>query len=759
MLESLKAAATSILHWIDTVIGIQAAETLATVGAFALAAILFATGILQKLVSGFFGVFRYFKKKPQEPLPVHIVNAVQQHQEPPPPAKAGFINLPAGRAVVGRDEAVAELRSRLIAADDSAVALTNSGAVLRGQGGLGKSTLARRYAEVHGGDYDGVIWVEALTRQGIIGGLVRLRHLLGLDRVKAPKLADAQEVIDAIAASGQSWLFIYDNVEAYADLKGLSPPKGAHLIVTTRQGEGWPGFEVMPLERLDFGTETSPAVTLLMEEAGRKEGAAEARELAEELGGLPLALVVAGSLIRSTGEGFAAYRERLSEILGHAPANEDYPTSVLGAVQLSYDQLSEDARIVANLCAWWAADGLEPALLTEAPDGWRWEKRREEIPETIQSLAADPGRVRAGFAELTSRSLMESGEGHWPMHRMTAAALRHLQAERDDEDTARAAAALLAAVYPGGAQRDVNNSKEWPLCARLTPHVRALWASGAAPETGAMEFLFNQSAVYLDKIADFLGGLEMARAFLALRQKRVPEAHRDIAVGFANLGLALMRAGELPEAEAQLARAVDLGQTHLPESLDLAGIYDLHGRVLLAQARGEDATALVRSLRRHQQALALYRRLAGRDSEDTARALNNLANARSFQGRMAAAARLSATALGILRRVLEPSDANLGTSLVNTGTYWLKSGGANSAEPLLREALGIRQSVFAAQPQHPYTRAAAGWLISCLTTLARAGDNRDARRAEARELCDRYGYDFAEQEKIARQFPLQPPEP
>ncbi|WP_394688579.1 tetratricopeptide repeat protein [Hoeflea sp.] len=364
----------------------------------------------------------------------------------------------------------------------------------------------------------------------------------------------------------------------------------------------------------------------------------------------------------------------------------------------------------------------------------------------------------AGFAELASRSLMQGGAASWSMHRMTAAALRHLQAKRADANTAKAAAGLLAAVYPGGAEHNVNNSKEWPLCARLTPHVRALWASGAAPETGAMQFLFNQAAVYLDKIADFPGGLEMDRASFALKQKRLPEEHRDIAVGFANLGVALMRAGELQEAEAQLARAVDLDKAHRSDSLDLAVHYDMHGYVLLEQAQAGDAAALVRSLRRRQQALALYRHLAGRDSAATAVALNNLAGVRNQQGRTPAAARLSAMALAIKRQVLDPGDASLGFSLLNTGSYWLKSGAAARAEPLLREALELRQTVFAAQLQHPETHNAADWLISCLLTLARVGDRPGERQAEARALCDQYGYDFAEREERAKQFPLQPRE-
>lgn len=750
-------------EWLIGTEDLNLVAQIATIGAFLLAlltAVLVLLGkflaALRKLGSGVLWVLRGFKSKPERPLLVRFEQP--QQPAPSPKFKPGPINLPAGRTVVGRDDAVAELRAKLIAAGDNAIAVTNSGAVLRGQGGLGKSTLARRYAEVHGGDYDGVIWVEALTRQGIIEGLMALCAHFDQPVPDTPQAQHAQAVLGKIGASGQSWLFIYDNVEAYADLKGLLPPKGAHLIVTTRQGEGWPGFEVMPLEKLDFETESSPAVTLLMNEAGRTEGAAEAWALAEDLGGLPLALVVAGSLIKSTGEAFAAYRARLSDILAHAPRNEDYPTSVLGAVQLSYDQLSDDAKIVADLCAWWAAEGLEPALLTEAPQGWDWEDRTVDIPEDIQALAAEPGRVRAGFSDLTSRSLMESSAGSWSMHRMTAAALRHLQAKRADAETARAAAALLAAVYPGGVEHSINNSKEWPLCARLTPHVRALWASGAAPETEAMDFLFNQAAVYLDRIADFPGGLEMDQASFALKQKRLPEAHHDIAVGFANLGIALMKAGDLKDAEAHLAHAVEMGETHWPHSMDLAESFSLHGLVLLEQARAGDAVQLMRSLRRRQQALALYRQLAGHKSSAAAGALNNLAVARDFQGRTAAAARLSAAGLAIHRRVLDPGDANLGFSLTNTGAYWLKSGAAARAEPLLREALELRQTVFAAQPQHPDTRNAAEWLVSCLLTLARAGDQPEARRAEGLALCGQYGFDFAQKEKIARQYPLQPPE-
>ena len=215
-----------------------------------------------------------------------------------------------------------------------------------------------------------------------------------------------------------------------------------HLIVTARGGEGWQGFAVQRPGVLAFDREDAPAVQLLRAEAGRAGDGAAARGLAEALGGLPLALVVAGALIKATGEGYAAYAGRLVEVLAHVPENEDYPTSVIGAVTLSYQALSADAQMIADLCAWWAAEGLGPELLTEALGGDMWQHARKGMPEAVQAMAVDAARVRAGFVELNGRSLLKREGKAWAMHRMTALALRLVQGARPEVGVA--AVELLA---------------------------------------------------------------------------------------------------------------------------------------------------------------------------------------------------------------------------------------------------------------------------------------------------------------------------
>ncbi len=682
-----------------------------------------------------------------EPQPVRIV----QEPTPPPPPEPPLpvINPQSGRPVLGRDKDVETLRA-LLTGPAKGVEIVNSGAVLAGHGGFGKSTLARHYAATHRADYHGVLWADAESRQSAISGLCAACETLGLETPEQPQESQAKAVVAAIArqvAEGKPWLLIFDNVETRADVEGLLPA-GAHILVTTRQGQGWAGWAPFEIETLPFKTPEDPAPRLLMQ----AEEPEAARALAEALGGLPLALVLMGGFLKAEGMGFAEGEAHLKEAMARAPVNEGYPTSLLGAVRLSYEKLSDDSKIVAQLCSFWAPEGLGPKLIANAPGGpwWNEDWVTDLMPEPIQSLAQDPFRIRDAFTELSARSLLTGTGDSRAMHRMTALALRVI----GENALAPASVALLAAVYPGGGgEHSAQNSKNYPLCARLTPHVRALLAGGATPDVAAWNYLLNQVGGYLDAIADYQGRLPMAEESLRIMEARLKEADRDLAVAHANLGAAYQRLHQWEAAEAALRRAVALHEAHRPDSADLADSLDMLGGLLVAHARAGAKGRLPKAAKLHQRALALRRRLFGRRTAPVALALNNLGAVRSDQGRRRAAARLYGAAHSIWRAVLPEGDARLATGAMNSGASWLRVGDAAEAEPLLREALAIREAAFAEQPQHPERRNAAGWLIACLLVRARAGVNRGAREAEAKRLSAEYGFDFAEMERLSRQFP------
>ena len=302
---------------------------------------------------------------------------------------------------------------------------------------------------------------------------------------------------------------------------------------------------------------------------------------------------------------------------------------------------------------------------------------------------------------------------------------------------------------------DPEASANWPAYERLRDIVYERLIARAIPNsTLAHRFLLDVTT-YLDRIADYKGAAEMALAVRNLIEARLPEADRQVAVALANHGGSLLKLGDLAGALELLERAVALHEVHRPGSADLAGSYFLLGAVLLEQGRTGQAARLNQAARRYQQALALWRRLLGR-GDAVAKALNNLGAMREAQGRGAAAARLFAMSLKMWRAVLPPGDARLTTGLQNTGAMWGKTGRMDMAEHLLREALEVRQEAYAGQPQHPDTREAAEGLILCLLRRAAAGENRGLREMEARQLCERYGFEFEGMKVSAMRYPYVP---
>ena len=577
------------------------------------------------------------------------------------PKQTRFImpDFPAQR-IQGREADLARLREKLLSSEDvSIINDQQSKSVLKGQGGVGKTTLAQHYVETYGTEYDGALWCRAETETALIDSIYELYpYLTGQPTPEERSQAAARSLLQMLNERREKWLFVFDNAESYQAIRPLIP--NAHLIVTTREAAGWEGFATLPTDVLPYDTEGAPAVRVLMEAAGREGDAAGARDLAEDLGGLPLALVVAGALIRAEGYAFAEYRSRIADVIAQVPRNAAYPDSVIGAVKLSYDRLPEDAQAVADLLAWWAPEGLTPDLLTGAPEGGNWAAVKGELSEEMIALVSDPARVRAAFQALVDASLLaragRADEGH-AMHRMTGAALRALQGE------APAATALLAAVYPGG-ENSPAFSPQWPFCRRLTPHVRALWETGAAPHNAAMDYLLNQAGIFLTNVGDPAGGLALAEARFELAEALHAPADPAYATALHNLGLARLRTDDRDGALRALRQAVDLRQTHRPGTEDLAVSLDQLGLVLGEMARAGQREHLPEAIKAVQRALALLIGLHGRRAAPVAASLNNLGAIRRTQRRGAAAARLVAASLSISRAVLPEGDARIAYGVV-----------------------------------------------------------------------------------------------
>jgi Helix-turn-helix. len=191
--------------------------------------------------------------------------------------------------------------------------------VLYGLGGSGKSTLALAVAQCARACGIRTFWVasddRATTAAGMRALAVEIR--VPVERLRAGSLPDA--VWQRLRDLPEPWLLVFDNADnpleslalpgqRVTDGTGWLRPVGTGLgtvIVTTRDGHratwGDPAPSWLALHRLT-GLADAHGAQVLMELAGESAGTVEeARVLSRRLGGLPLALMLAGRYLAEAG--------------------------------------------------------------------------------------------------------------------------------------------------------------------------------------------------------------------------------------------------------------------------------------------------------------------------------------------------------------------------------------------------------------------------------------------------------------------------
>jgi tetratricopeptide (TPR) repeat protein len=215
-----------------------------------------------------------------------------------------------GDQVIGREGALDKVRNQLVEGHRTAIGHT---AAFQGLGGLGKTQLAVEYAYAYKDFYpNGVIWITA--DQDIDAQLTDVAVKAGWIDASSEhqyKLAVAKHRLQ----SQSNCLVVFDNLEDTAAIADYLPIPSAqpHILVTSRNEH--PGFTPIALDPLS----EEESLKLLVQEAGRAPDTElereAAREIAGTLGGLPLALEIAGAYLQYRPIPWTAYAELLRKNL------------------------------------------------------------------------------------------------------------------------------------------------------------------------------------------------------------------------------------------------------------------------------------------------------------------------------------------------------------------------------------------------------------------------------------------------------------
>jgi Mrp family chromosome partitioning ATPase len=291
-------------------------------------------------------------------LPEAVLRPVGEVVAPP-----NATNVPLGPGTfVGRDEELEALKAVFTTGSNVVIA------AVHGLGGIGKSTLAARYATAQARQHNPVWWITADTPAAIEAGLAALATALQPELTQTVPLEVLAQRATAWLAAHHGWLLVLDNVthpDHIAPL--LARTKSGRVLVTSRLGEGWHRLHAQTL-RLDVLAKDQ-AIDLLARMANSTAALDGAADLVTELGCLPLAVEQAGAYLHQTHISARTYLTQLGEqpaaVYDQAAQGGDAERTVARIWRLTLDQLTTVplAGSLLRVLAWYGAEAIPRVLL------------------------------------------------------------------------------------------------------------------------------------------------------------------------------------------------------------------------------------------------------------------------------------------------------------------------------------------------------------------------------------------------------------
>jgi tetratricopeptide (TPR) repeat protein len=583
---------------------------------------------------------------------------------------------------------------------------------LTGLGGIGKTQLALEYAYRHRDEYRVVWWVRAEDEATLAADYTELAVALGLAEREAKEQSVAVAAVRLWLEQNTGCLLVFDNAENRAAVRDYVPQGRGAVIITSREPV-WSGvatpfrLEVLAAEE---------AVAFLCGRTGDTDAAAAAA-LAEVLGQLPLALEQAAAYVEDTGGTLQHYRELFDKhhaaLLQQGRLSTDYPDTVATTWALSIGKVDQAARVLLNLCAFFAPDGIPLDAIREGA---------RSLPSPFDSVAADAVRLDSAIAGLLRFSLIGRKGEDLSVHRLVQAVVRDRLSDAQRRTWARAAVGLLNQRFPF----DSDDVRTWPVCARLLAHAlqAAHWTEALATAPEAAARLLNQVGLYLRARAEFTNARALYERALRIGEAALGAEHHDVGTVANNLGLVLQALGDLPGARVLYERALRIGEAALGMKHPTVATYaDNLGLVLQAQGDFPGARALF------ERALRIADAALGAEHPMVATYANNLGVVLRAQGDFAGARELFERALQIDEEAYGPDHPDVARDANNLGSLLQDLDDHIGARGLFERALRI--SVAALGAEHPTVAACANNLGSVLQDL---GDLAGAQALYERAL-------------------------
>ncbi|GAB3710319.1 FxSxx-COOH system tetratricopeptide repeat protein [Nocardiopsis nanhaiensis] len=524
---------------------------------------------------------------------------------------------PRHKNFTGRSDQINSLRASLLNQITAVVPQAPADPVvprtLQGYGGVGKTLMAVEYAHRFRGEYDLVWWVMADQPGLVRSSLAHLAPHLNLPGPAVTGVEDAANgVLEALRRGEpyERWLIIFDNADEPEELSDVIPQGPGHVLITTRNHR-WEGVaEKVPV---NVFTEQE-SVEFFKKRIPRGITTAEAAELSEALGHLPLALEQAGALQAETGMSAEEYLRLLAERTGpllREGKPPEYPKPMTAAWQLSVAKLREnlpEGMELLRSCAFFGPEPIPRDLFFPVEGG--------RVRPEMSDLMSDPIRLSKAIGQLGRYALvrLDQSSRTIQMHRLIQALLREELDDGEQEVIRNEVWSLLSAAAPKTFTDEPAQSRYHELLSHVGP---ARVAESDLPEV--RRFALNMLS-FLYVSGNFETASWHARNFIQMWTEDSGDEDAYVLEAQAKYANRLRDLGRYVEAH-DLNRSIlpkmrsQLGESHAETLGVLSGLgADYRARGDFWQAREHDEEVL----RQHQEAF-------GPNDPATLRALNNLA--------------------------------------------------------------------------------------------------------------------------------------
>ncbi|HEY9829590.1 MAG TPA: tetratricopeptide repeat protein [Stenomitos sp.] len=471
-------------------------------------------------------------------------------------------------------------------------------------------------------------------------------------------------------------LVVLDDVNDYPKVEPYLPPQPSRfkVLITTRLQLDLP--QSLTLDVLD----ESAALELLREWVGEEKIShelADAKQLCQRLGYLPLALNLVGRYVKKRKISLAEMLRRLEKKgLKHESLERDKndPLSTLNvkrgvapAFELSWEQLSENAKQL----------GCVLSLFALAPIPW----------SLVESLAItqDYQDLQDASVELESLHLVQGKETYRLNQLIRKFFQEKLAQSAEADELKRVLAVAMAEVAEQIPDPRSINCELIAKAAPAMPHV-------AEAATNLTAYLSNETLIYpfqgLGRFYESQGLYEQAEYWyeqsLAITQSRLGSDNLAVAISLSNLGGIYLLKSRYKEAESWYLQALEIfKRLRGDEDTDIALILNHLAHLYTLQGRYVEAEVLA------LQALELFKCLRGDEHTDVALVLNNLGELYRRWGRHNEAESPYIKALELRQRLLEDNDPRVAMSLNNLAELYREQRRYSEAETLYLKAIEL----------------------------------------------------------------------